>query len=55
MFWAVWEFSFYNFSVLAIDPAFKFEAMNGLVAQAWDLAIVPVFAGLSPHNGFKKE
>lgn len=33
----------------------KFEAMNGLVAQAWDLAIVPVFAGLCPHNGFQKE
>ena len=33
----------------------NFEAMSGLVAQAWDLAIVPVFAGLCPHNGFKKE
>lgn len=31
------------------------KAMSGLVAQAWDLAIVPVFAGLCPHNGFKKE
>ena len=31
------------------------EALNGLVADAWDLAILPVFAGFCPHNGFKKE
>eukprot|EP00434_Breviolum_minutum_P035469 symbB.v1.2.031399.t1/scaffold3642.1/size52775/7 len=31
------------------------KALNGLVADAWDLAILPVFAGFCPHNGFKKE
>ena len=31
------------------------EAFAALAADAWDLGIVPVFAGLAPHNGFEKE
>ena len=30
------------------------EAYTALAAEAWDLAIMPIFGGLCPHNDFAK-
>ena len=31
------------------------KAFTALAAEAWDLSVMPVFAGLCPHNDFKRE